>query len=168
MITPERNRVVDAASGLTRPRLRPYWTTPYGGSELSVDWGRRLDAICLPSDVPVRRAWRLKRTILTRPAFGKSFDCLPSLWRRRRLRPALSPPSLLGTLDLLAAADRRRWNTIERHHSRRTGAWRPLKSILRSRPTKMQPRRRRPRGDLPASTRREHGQRTAKSSIRTN
>jgi hypothetical protein len=95
--------VVDAAPGLTRPRLRPYWTPPYGGSELSVGWSPDWDAICLTSDVPVR-AWRLKQTILTRPwsrpiAFGKSFNCLLSFWGRRRLRPALSPLSSPGTLD---------------------------------------------------------------------
>ena len=48
---------------------------------------------------------------------GMSFDCLPSFSGRRCLRPALSHLLSPGIPNLLATVNRRRCNTIERHHS---------------------------------------------------
>src|SRR5258706_9300628 len=49
--------------------------------------------------------------------FGMSFSCLPSLLERLHLQPALSPPLSPKNLNYLSPVDRRRWNTIARHHS---------------------------------------------------
>jgi len=98
---------------------------------------------------------------------GTSFNCLPSFSGRRCLRPALSHPLSPGIPNLLAPVDRRRCNTIERHHSSPTGVSHPRKSIPRSRGTTTRPRHRSPRRELPASTQKGNRPRAAKSSIRT-
>ena len=75
---------------------------------VSVGWG----ATCLPSAVPELRTSTLKQTVFSlarlrsRPlVFGMSFDCLPSLWSRLRLRPA--PSSVVTKNSELFAANRR-------------------------------------------------------------
>src|ERR1700687_20549 len=125
MITPERNRVVDAAPGLIEPRFRPYWIRLLLQAGFGFGLGARVgDATCLPSAVPGLRASTLKRTVFisarawSRPRLlGTSLGCLPSLWVGPCLRPAPSPLSSPKIPDLLPAVDRRRWDTIERHHS---------------------------------------------------
>ena len=90
------------------------------------------DATCLPSIVPrvltavltshfltshlkqivfLTRSW--SRVLVS----GTSFNCFPSLSGRGCLRPAPSHPLSPGIPNLLAAANRHRCRTIERHHS---------------------------------------------------
>jgi hypothetical protein len=91
------------------------------------------DAICLPSIVP-----RVLTSVLTSslkqirfptrsraPVPGTSFDCFRSFSEQRCWQPALNHPLSAGILDLSARADRRRCNTIERHHSSPTGVSHP-------------------------------------------
>src|ERR1700686_1549140 len=94
---------------------------------------------CFPPAVPELRTSTLKQTVFnlrrlwSRPlVFGTSFSCLPSLLERLRLRPALSPPLSPKNLNYVSPVDRRRWNTIEKHHSTRIGVWRSRKNIPRS------------------------------------
>src|SRR3984893_14687131 len=70
-------------------------------------------ATCLPSAVPELRTSTLKQTVFSlvrlrsRPlVFGTSFNCLPSLWSRRRLRPAPSPLWSPKNLNYLLPVDR--------------------------------------------------------------
>src|SRR4030081_3107397 len=98
------------------PWSRPHCLSDFGGSEVG--------ATCLPSAVPELHASTLKQAIFIltrlwfRPLlFGTAFSCLPSLWERLRLPPALSPLLSPKNLNWLPPVDRRRRNTIERHHS---------------------------------------------------
>ena len=99
-------------------------------------------------------------------ASGTSFDCLPSFSGRRCLRPARNHPLSAEIPNLLAPADRRRCNAIERPHPSPTGVSHPRKSIPRLRGTTVRPRHRLLRRELPASTQRTSRRRAAKSSIR--
>src|SRR6266403_5048302 len=154
--------------GVKFERRLTYWVPPYAcRTSMSRGWVQK----CVPSAVPELRTSTLKLTVFiltrlrSRPlVFGMSFSCLPSLLERLHLQPALSPPLSPKNLNYLSPVDRRRWNTIARHHSR--GVWRSRKSIPRS--PKMQPRHRLRRMDLPASTQKGHRPRAAKGSIRTN
>jgi len=95
------------------------------------------------------------------PLFGpeRSFNCFVVVLRGGvRLRPCLLSPPLSGIPNLLAPVDRLRC-TIERHHSSPTGVSHPRKNIPRSRGSKMRPRHRSPRRELPASY--TEGQQTA-------
>jgi hypothetical protein len=174
-----------------RPPFRPDWVLPYGLSDFGLGTGAQIgDTTCLPPIVPGLRVPRLrvprlralglrastlKRTVFI-PAhpwsrvqlFGTSLGCLPLRWEGACWRPAPSPLLSPGIPNLLPPVDRRRCNTIKRHPCSPTGVWRPRKSIPRSRRITMQPGHGAPRRELPASTRREHRLRAAKSSIPTN
>jgi hypothetical protein len=166
--------MVDAVDGLIQSRFRPHC-----GSDLA--WGHKLGiATCLPLIVPRAIVPRvLVPRVLTSPIIfltrsrsralvsGTPFNCLPSFSGRGCLRPALNHPLSPGIPNLLAAANRRRCTTVERHHSSPTGVSHPRKSIPRSRTTTTQLRQRSPRRELPASTQRTKRPRVAKSSIRT-
>src|SRR5258708_17985573 len=112
--------MIDTAPGFIWSWFRPYWAPPLCQS----DFGESGGTTCLPPAVPERRTSTLKQTVFIlrrlrfRPlVFGTSFSCLPSLLELLRLRPALSPPLSPKNLNSLPPVDRRRWNTIERHHS---------------------------------------------------
>src|SRR6266481_7408432 len=143
--------MIDTAPGFIWSWFRPYWVPPLCLS----DFGESGGTTCFPPAVPELRTSTLKQTVFilrrlrSRPlVFGVSFSCLPSLLERLHLQPALSPPLSPKNLNYLPPGDRRRRNTIARHHSRRV--WRLRKSIPRS--PKMQPRHRLRRMDLLAST----------------
>jgi hypothetical protein len=153
MTTVEWNCVIVAVAAFIRPRFSPDWGPPWCPSELG-----RLGYTCLPSAVP-ECSMRLRPRP---PVLGKSFDCSPSFWERLRLRPAPSPRLSPRTLNGLPPSDRRRWNTEQ--SSRRTGACKTRRGVSRPRPG-MQPRRRLPRMDSPASIQQEGRPRAAKRSI---
>src|SRR6202171_5016938 len=113
------NSVIDPPPAFIWP-----WCRPCVPSLLPVGFRWVGGTTCLPSAVPALRASTLKQTVFiltrlwSRPlVFGTSFSSLPSLLERLGLRPALSPLLLAINLNYLAPVDRRRWNTIERHHS---------------------------------------------------
>jgi hypothetical protein len=153
MTTVEWNCVIVAVAAFIRPRFSPDWGPPWCPSELG-----RLGYTCLPSAVP-ECSTRLRPRP---PVLGKSFDCSPSFWERLRLRPAHSPRLSPRTLNGLPPSDRRRWNT--ERSSRRTGACRTRRRLPHPRPG-MQPRRKLPRMDSPASIQQEGRPRAAKRSI---
>src|SRR5260370_10724387 len=113
--------MIDTAPGFIWP-----WFRPFLGSALCMsDFDESgVGTTCFPSAVPELRTSTLKQTVFiltrlrSRPlVFGMSFSCLPSLLERLHLQPALSPPLSPKNLNYLSPVDRRRWNTIARHHS---------------------------------------------------
>ena len=156
----------DAVPGLIQPRFRPHcgsglaWDVNWGVQHVFHRWCEEFLTWPLKQILPLTRS--PSRTLVS----GTSFNCLPSFSGRRCLRPALSHPLSPGIPNLLAAADRRRCNMIERLHSSPTGGSHPRKSIPRLHGPTTRPRHRLPRRELPASTQRGNRPRAAKSSIR--